>query len=712
MIPYRPLDKTRDEIRVLVLLPDETGDDEGINRLRCRLEHSPVSEASFSALSYVWGPQEENRGPLKVHYPSSGADLRGPPLGTVEGKDEADMYHTTIGSNLSWALIHIRKPNQEVRLWIDAVCINQADDIEKSWQVGLMARIYAHANGTLVWLGPNHRDDMQSLGKAAGVIEAAQQLGSHQIAADLLARYGWAKMGLWLSKGRNWLPHLTDPGEELEDGLELVMAFGHAVLRGLVQEQSLVPFYESLEALARRPWFTRAWVLQEYALANSVKWIIGQLQVDGDMLYIAVMLAWGFWDSCVLDDRDVNTMRLDLAQWLPPLDQRMAMYFLQLAVAQRNELPSLMMQLYLGNSGLQAEATDLRDKVFALLALVPDTMGLEPNYQFSTEHVYTLTASRFILSGHATFLSVPRSSSSLLRLPSWVTDWSAVPRYPARWLGFSAAGDTKPEPIFPLPLDLSQADFTFQADPNSPVLGVSLAPTIEEFAQRVLARRVGLRGLRLDSVAQLGPVADDHFNLEREDLDARREIEKIHDELTAFRASQPDTAVRSDTEIRFFSRFFHLLRSWLFDILGHLCEDDNEAWSATLDLVLHGGHTAMNEDGRHQLLRSRIWSAGDLFDPKNWFLDAAQCTKFLSDIVQLADGCRVFRAAGGSVGYAPVGAQTGDAVVILFGVPTPLVVRPVDSECFAIVGPAYMHSFMNGEAVQNQPTVSEMFRFQ
>jgi hypothetical protein len=39
-------------------------------------------------------------------------------------------------------------------LWIDAICINQTNNKEKSFQVGLMAEIYQQANHVFAWLGP------------------------------------------------------------------------------------------------------------------------------------------------------------------------------------------------------------------------------------------------------------------------------------------------------------------------------------------------------------------------------------------------------------------------------------------------------------------------------------------------------------------------------------------------------------------------------
>ena len=51
------------------------------------------------------------------------------------------------------ALKEFRHPNEERRLWIDALCINQGDLEERGWQVTLMDSIYRRAEKVIVWLG-------------------------------------------------------------------------------------------------------------------------------------------------------------------------------------------------------------------------------------------------------------------------------------------------------------------------------------------------------------------------------------------------------------------------------------------------------------------------------------------------------------------------------------------------------------------------------
>jgi hypothetical protein len=58
--------------------------------------------------------------------------------------------------NLGLALWYIRAWINAVlhlaRFWIDAICINQNDDIEKGHQVNNMRRIYSNATDVWAWL--------------------------------------------------------------------------------------------------------------------------------------------------------------------------------------------------------------------------------------------------------------------------------------------------------------------------------------------------------------------------------------------------------------------------------------------------------------------------------------------------------------------------------------------------------------------------------
>ncbi|KAK3387484.1 heterokaryon incompatibility protein-domain-containing protein [Podospora didyma] len=90
----------------------------------------------YEALSYTWADASGDVSRTKKLY---------------LGKDWSIF---PITSNCEAALLSLRFPNRERRIWVDAICINQASTFERSCQVQLMPIIYATAQRVLVYLGP------------------------------------------------------------------------------------------------------------------------------------------------------------------------------------------------------------------------------------------------------------------------------------------------------------------------------------------------------------------------------------------------------------------------------------------------------------------------------------------------------------------------------------------------------------------------------
>ena len=65
-----------------------------------------------------------------------------------------------ITHNLAMALEQLQHPTQFRYLWVDAVCIDQYDDTEKSHQVANMLSIYESAAQVIVWLGAADADSV------------------------------------------------------------------------------------------------------------------------------------------------------------------------------------------------------------------------------------------------------------------------------------------------------------------------------------------------------------------------------------------------------------------------------------------------------------------------------------------------------------------------------------------------------------------------
>ncbi len=99
--------------------------------IEVRLDEAPA----YKALSYTWGP------------PSTASCLENP-----------QGYRLTPNLTACLSELIVRLPGL---WWIDALCINQDDPVEKSHQVTMMRTIYASAQQLYVWLGPD-ADDVQS----------------------------------------------------------------------------------------------------------------------------------------------------------------------------------------------------------------------------------------------------------------------------------------------------------------------------------------------------------------------------------------------------------------------------------------------------------------------------------------------------------------------------------------------------------------------
>lgn len=124
---YKPLDLNSKCIRLLeVLSESNTG------RIKCNLrEVSLDNDPGYIALSYTW---DRNMQAKEI---------------------EVNGRLLTIGQNL-WRFLHrylLASESTRSFLWIDALCIDQANVRERNHQVKQMREIYAGANSVIVWLG-------------------------------------------------------------------------------------------------------------------------------------------------------------------------------------------------------------------------------------------------------------------------------------------------------------------------------------------------------------------------------------------------------------------------------------------------------------------------------------------------------------------------------------------------------------------------------
>ncbi|KAI1161055.1 heterokaryon incompatibility protein-domain-containing protein [Nemania serpens] len=123
---YQPLPPSA-HTRIIVLEPSL----DAAAPLVCGIEELRVElDEGFQALSYTWGE---------------------PSFTETLIVNNTSFLHIT--PNLRDALRRFRFPFNSRRLWVDAICINQHDEEEKSTQIPSMDVIYRGASAVLVWLG-------------------------------------------------------------------------------------------------------------------------------------------------------------------------------------------------------------------------------------------------------------------------------------------------------------------------------------------------------------------------------------------------------------------------------------------------------------------------------------------------------------------------------------------------------------------------------
>ena len=245
----------------------------------------------YSALSYVWGDQGV---PYKIFLDGRPfyvghnlymalRRLRGqigrPGLSRTSQPHPApeDLEATT----------HHMLPEGRV-LWIDAICINQADMAEREAQVKLMARIYKQADHTHAYLGhPGESGGLELLRLCLAIINAGTACGSHQPSSsssqpqeqlnssqedDQVMSALESQWEGYESKERSHIrpAHLPSPAaRSLED-------------QGIPPQDD--PVWAQWRLFFNSPYFQRLWIVQEFSLARTITLWFANVSVDPNLV--------------------------------------------------------------------------------------------------------------------------------------------------------------------------------------------------------------------------------------------------------------------------------------------------------------------------------------------------------------------------------------------------------------------------------------------
>jgi hypothetical protein len=412
---YLPIHQSKKEIRLLELLPRSSSPE---HRLipACRIFHASLHDRpNFVALSYVWGDPNDVR---IILVENSGV---------------------RVTKNLYDAIMALRRARDRIVIWIDALCINQSDNEEKSWQVGLMADIYRQATSVTAWLGlPDATSDsvmdyLNFLGdraQALGMDHGPQRYAKiwQDLAANPLEVYHRPLLRITF---------VTLKGKMFSVlRLSLYMLFHQ--ISGWHDQSRLLPI-AGMEVFFTRPWWGRMWILQEITLPENAYLVCGSRSITRRRCSAALNACCALWDV-------VKTRYLvqpsSLTAYHYQIMSKGFQHKADVMLSSRNiysnggfPLAALLRATCVGSTNLRQHgpqhlaSSDPRDKIFALLSIAADReelarLGVYPDYTKSCKEVYSAAMAAMLKQGHLSLLSLCQNSKFDTDLASWVPDWS------------------------------------------------------------------------------------------------------------------------------------------------------------------------------------------------------------------------------------------------------------------------------------------------
>lgn len=621
--------------------------------VRCSLEVVPLDEeTSYEALSYCWGDCQDER---------------------VIILDEEEFH---ISQNLLSALRTIRNPKETRTLWVDAICINQQDNLEKAWQVNLMGEIFANCQMGLIYLGEEKekKDEwclMRNLacsdyvdvprqdgGPNSGELRPAEEsILSFPLNGEPMATASEDTPRRNAHPSCQW--HGRLPRFSTINGVVQMLSKGYHLheietFNNIVHSEHK-PDFEDLEpvfalgAFLNRTWWTRSWTVQEAALPRSSTIYCGSLEYSFEELSMAAENLYNHSLDCCSD------AFTSLAEHLDPEicygEATINIFFnfqrqfnaLDLARAWVG-MPDINL-LDLLYSFHNRQAKDERDKIYALLGFLPRNMRVQPDYTTTLERLNKSLSIRLLTECPDKQLSVLwRQTPPTTTRPSWIKNFST---------------------------ETSAINRRIRSEQYD--AGTKKSVQIKVCSDTELS----VLGIKVDVLSDMGP---------------------------DFRTAQTYSIDDFDS-VRVWALFVHqaLLRGKHHSTYA----DFNEIFGKTLSGNLHS--LDPNYTGFTQVLDQFIVSLM-LEKPCSKLVD----TNLAQEVNISATGRRIFVTEQGRIGLGPKWMEEGDEVWVLFGSSVPFILRPLPNgrstkhehevdptrNNHIVVGDCYVDGIMFGEAVQ------------
>ncbi|KAK1756980.1 heterokaryon incompatibility protein-domain-containing protein [Echria macrotheca] len=552
-------------------------------------------------------------------------------------------------------LAHLRDTENFRELWIDAICINQEDEVEKTQQVNLMADIYSRASKVIVWLG--EADD-----KTNDAFEAMKILAHMDV--QNASRHPAIEQARSLTGFFPWhLPH--------ED-----------------------PFFLSKERwsafqwLLQRPWFTRTWIFQEIVQARRAVVRCGDYEAPWKLLERACEVATTLEIPPLylrvrggIGALSMPSIMLQIPRFREKIQQYRALQSAEgaqstpgksqvLELLDAFDLDALVIALRNQNS------SDPRDKVFGVYSLCLPDISCEwlprPDYRLSAREVYIKMAKYWILNYGSVSLQVLSFVESfdsreawpgVQGLPSWVPDWSRP--ISRELISYAALCDATPgKPSMALVVEDCHEDQTPRATTSATEKQkIQASPELQQCCHCL--KLTGVRVLQIHHIyeTKLSKAMVAHLN--------------------TLPAKYPTTDL---TYPEVYPRIVEPSRPEHFQV--PTAHHQKEFWETLTNFN--------NEDDKATV---SVYTKDDF----KKFLSAEQRVAHIIlglDTRGMKSGRKVCITNGGFMGLAPSNALVGDEVALLWGAAIPYWIRK-DGNHYKLVGEAYVYGIMGGEVMED-----------
>jgi len=518
--------------------------------------------------------------------------------------------------SLHSALQSARDKEHSILLWADAICIDQDKKLEKSIQIRLMRTIFQSAEGVIAWLG--EEKDNSHL-----AIEALLQ-----IRMIVLKPHSWPEglPAIPVSWGGRDTPSLRDST------------------------------WKDIDLLLSRSWFRRSWIVQELILASNVIVNCGRWSLNWDDLFEGLKICR---DKLQSEEQVSSEQGQILAHGDPAyalgLTRESRIKFNDAIFGHKYHLLELL-DLF-----AYTQASEERDKIFALLGLATDCSGdvFDPDYESPLEDVVRRYASEFVRRGLALDLLYRAGTSKAYPFCSWIPFWTRgnFPQTISSWRGergnFSAGGkrSTRAQVLPTNKCVLSVRGFSFDT----------------------IVRVSGIRTEESDIISFVNSIYSSV-----ESLKSYPTGESRHDlkwKLPIGNAGRP---------------YLEPTNQYLIPREIIVGDPKPKNWPPDLGRnisMVNSKRDMMNFLKKPQNLRDLTW---------NYWQTAAAFAK------RISNGTMCFTKMG-YVGIVPGDSRVGDEVCVFNGAAVPFVLRKTQATAeeieYQLIGEGYIHGIMYGEAL-------------